>query len=84
MINIVWKKKAIKQLKKIPETQRKTIYDEVSELTNFPNVNNIKALVNHKYDYRMRVGRYRVLFNLQETLEIISIEEVKKRDDHTY
>ncbi|HCU30259.1 MAG TPA: cytotoxic translational repressor of toxin-antitoxin stability system, partial [Sphaerochaeta sp.] len=31
-----------------------------------------------------RVGSYRVLFNILETVEIISIEEVRKRDERTY
>ena len=56
----------------------------VDTLCNFPYVRNIKALTNHKYDYRLRVGRYRVLFNHFEKIHIISIEEVKKRDDSTY
>ena len=46
--------------------------------------NQVKQLVNHKYDYRMRVGRYRVLFNCENEVKIIRIEEVKKRDERTY
>ena len=41
-------------------------------------------MANHRYAYRMRVGSYRVLFNILETVEIISIEEVRKRDERTY
>lgn len=49
----------------------------------------VRKLVNHIYDYRLRVGRYRVLSNLTEdadNLEIgdISVEEIKKRDEGTY
>ena len=32
----------------------------------------------------MRVGQYRILFNYEEIIKIISIEEVKKRDERTY
>jgi len=45
---------------------------------------NVKALTNHTYDYRLRVGRYRVFFNADTTVEIVAIEEVKKRDERTY
>lgn len=45
---------------------------------------NIKALTNHDYEYRLRVGDYRVFFNIRQTVEVISIEEVKKRDERTY
>lgn len=43
-----------------------------------------KAIDKSQYDYRLRVGRYRVLFNCEEEIKIIRIEEVKKRDERTY
>jgi hypothetical protein len=39
---------------------------------------------NHAFGYRLRVGNYRVLFNVLETVEVVNIEEVKKRDERTY
>ena len=84
MIQIKWMRKASKQLRKIQQVDKHKILDAVDTLNNFPYVQNVKALTNHKYDYRLRVGRYRVLFNHYETVQIISIEEVKKRDDGTY
>ncbi len=44
----------------------------------------MKALTNHEYAYRLRVGRFRILFDVDTTIRIIDIQEVKKRDDHTY
>ena len=38
----------------------------------------------HRFDYRLRVGRYRVLFNYADVVKIIEIQEVKKRDERTY
>ncbi|MOA38529.1 hypothetical protein D3C78_1602250 [compost metagenome] len=49
-----------------------------------PHVQNIRALVNHHYGYRLRVGNYRILFDWDGSVKIVSIEEVKKRDEHTY
>lgn len=45
---------------------------------------NVTELRNHQYVYRLRVGRYRVLFNYEATVEIVTIEEVKKRDERTH
>jgi mRNA-degrading endonuclease RelE of RelBE toxin-antitoxin system len=42
------------------------------------------ALTNHTHGHRLRVGNYRVLFNVLATVEVINIEEVKKRDERTY
>ncbi|WP_439258328.1 type II toxin-antitoxin system RelE family toxin [Lonepinella sp. BR2271] len=83
MNKIIFQPKAIKQLRKIP--QGIEIYDKCETLKDFPHCPNVKALKNHKYQYRFRVGNYRVLFNFQNgIMNIISIEEVKKRDDNTY
>ena len=83
-MKIEWKRRALKQITTLPDTDRKRIIIAVRGLYNFPNVQNVKALTNHQYDYRLRVGRYRVLFNHDEVIKIISIEEVKKRDGNTY
>ena len=44
----------------------------------------MKALKGHKAGYRLRVGRYRVLFDLDEGVRVITIQEVRKRDEQTY
>lgn len=49
-----------------------------------PDCVNVKALSNHLYQYRLRVGDYRVFFNFDGVVSIVSIEEVKKRDERTY
>ena len=85
MYNISWENKAVKQLDKIDNREmRKEIKNEAAKLAAWPDVKQVKKLVNHKYDYRLRVGRYRVFFKIEETVRIIHIEEVKKRDDRTY
>ena len=85
MLEISWKSKALKQLRKLkdPLGQRR-IVEAVGGLERFPEVANVKAMVNHEFGYRLRVGNFRVLFNLFESIEVISIEEVKKRDERTH
>ncbi len=85
MYEIDWKPKAIKQLLKIGDkSDRQSIRDAVGQLSGFPDCSGIKRLVNHSNEYRLRVGRYRVLFDVHSEIRIISIEEVKKRDERTY
>jgi mRNA interferase RelE/StbE len=81
---IIWKIKALKQAKRLPTADREKVSKAVYKLQNKADWNQVKQLVNHKYDYRMRVGRYRVLFNCENEVKIIRIEEVKKRDERTY
>ena len=85
MYFIDWKNKALKQLAKIADgATRKEIKNTVATLADLPNAKQIKKLTNHKYDYRLRAGRYRIFFDVAETVRIVHIEEVKKRDDRTY
>jgi mRNA-degrading endonuclease RelE of RelBE toxin-antitoxin system len=83
---IIWRPKALRQLRKIKdEKTQEEIFQESQTLKDFPNCANVKHLTNHRYGYRLRVGNYRVFFNFQGgEARIVSIEEVKKRDKHTY
>ena len=84
MNKVKFTSRASKQLRKIPRAYRSKIYDACESLSSMPNHGNVIALVNHKYDYRLRVGNYRVFFDFDGTVKIVSIEEVKKRDERTY
>lgn len=86
MNEIQWKPKALKQLRKIPAQMSATIRFSVNEeLIDLAKARNVKALTNHEYDYRLRVGNYRVFFNFEGGITcIVSIEEVRKRDERTY
>ena len=85
MNEITWKPKALKQAEKIKDkATRQKIYTESQVLADFPNCLGIKKLVNHAYSYRLRVGDYRVFFEFDGNVRIVSIEEVKKRDESTY
>ncbi len=84
MNRINWTRKAVKQLRKINKSDQGIVYDAAQALANMPAVDNVKALTNHKHGYRLRVGRYRVLFDWDAEISIVDIEEVKIRDDHTY
>lgn len=86
MNEVIWHNRARKQMKKIPVHFREAIFGCVDQLAAFPECPHldIKPLTGHRYQYRLRVGRYRVLFDHEEALKVIGVEEVKKRDDRTY
>lgn len=82
---IKWCNKARKQLKKLPRQYQLLIVDAVEILGNSPaEWRNVVELKNHDYGYRLRVGRYRVLFDFYAEIKIVEIEEVRKRDERTY
>jgi mRNA-degrading endonuclease RelE of RelBE toxin-antitoxin system len=85
MYIIDWRNRALKQLLKIGDNDtRKEIKNAVDTLIDLPKASQVKKLTNHRYGYRLRVGRYRVFFDVTEVVRVVHIEEVKKRDDRTY
>ena len=84
MNTINWTRKAVRQLLKLHSRHQVQIRDAVSGLKDMPDVVNIKSLTDHDFGYRLRVGNYRVLFDWDGTIKVISIQEVKKRDERTY
>lgn len=82
MATIQWRNKALRQLRKIKsKAERIKITNAVRKLEAFPDCQDVKKLKGRN-DYRLRVGRWRIIFT--EQIEIILIEEVKKRDERTY
>jgi mRNA-degrading endonuclease RelE of RelBE toxin-antitoxin system len=55
-----------------------------TELLDLSKARNVKALTNHEYGFRLRVGNYRVFFDYDGAVRIVSIEEIRKRDERTY
>lgn len=83
MNRIEWTTKAVKQIRKIHLKDQRFIYASVDTLKNMPSCQNVKKLTGRS-DYRLRVGWYRVIFDYAQEIRIITIEEVKKRDERTY
>jgi mRNA-degrading endonuclease RelE of RelBE toxin-antitoxin system len=74
--------KAKRQIDKIGDRKIITdIYEAMEQLENWPDMRGVKSLVNRN-DYRLRVGRYRVFFFVEN--EAILITEVKIRNEKTY
>ncbi len=85
MNEITWTTRAVKQFHKLPTETQRSIGASVGTLANWPTVQNVKKLVG-RADYRLCVGNFRILFTVhpEKAVTIIRIEEVKKRDEHTY
>ena len=68
-INI--RKSAGRDLKKIDYKNKEKIHLGILELKKFPNISNVKKLTSFEPAYRLRVGDYRILFDVSEnTIEI--------------
>ena len=84
MNTVFWTPRAVKQLRKIHHQHQLAIRDGVNKLVLMPDTPNIKALSHHAYGYRLRIGNYRMLFDWDQIIRIVEIQEVRKRDERTY
>jgi len=71
--------KAIKDLSKIDKREASKIFSKIENLKDFPKVANFKKLTNFMPPFRLRVGDYRVLFDIEDNT--ITIYRVRHRKD---
>jgi len=74
---IVWSVPALAQLKKLDRVIARRIFDQVSDLRENP-FRRVRRLVNSPY-YRLRVGDYRVILDIQGRLLRILVLKVGHR-----
>lgn len=84
---IIWTNKARKQLSRIDSRYRETVYNKVGELADLPDVQLDLTKIQGSSDreYRVRIGVYRVIFQVMNGKPvIIEIREVLRRTTNTY
>ncbi len=74
---IEFKPKAVKDLRSLPKQIQSKILEKIQLMGN-DLVGDVKKLTNFTPEYRLRVGNYRVLFEIEN--ESIMIYRVKPRD----
>ncbi len=65
------RKSAIKDLRRIDKTLKKNIHSKILELKDFPKIKSIKKLTNFEPSYRLRIGDYRILFDVLDDTVIV-------------
>ncbi|MBE8987673.1 type II toxin-antitoxin system RelE family toxin [Nostoc sp. LEGE 12450] len=73
--------KAAKQLKKLSVDIRDKINEKILELADNPRPNGVVKLENTGNKYRIRVGNYRILYEIQDDVLIVKVVRVGHRKD---
>ncbi|MES1945606.1 hypothetical protein PC39_15864 [Salinisphaera sp. PC39] len=87
MHRVQWTRRALKEAARLDRTDRERVVEAVGGLAVWPDCRqwlDIKPLRRHDHQFRLRVGRFRVLFDVVEGLRVVSVERVRKRDERTY
>jgi len=78
---IEWRSSATKELQKLPRQMISKVVAAVDSLSSNPYPQGVRKLVSTENSYRIRVGDYRVLYNIVENKLIIEIIRVRHRKD---
>ena len=77
MWTVIWSDKSVRQLRNIDKINKQRIYGAVTEITIDP-YRAVERLVNSTF-YRLRVGKYRIILNLQQRVMTIFVVEIDHR-----
>lgn len=78
---IIWKKSALKELYKIRKDSIPRIVEAVESLISDPIPSGVKKLSGSERTYRLRIGNYRVIYELEEDKLITQIIRVRHRKE---
>lgn len=82
MYRIVISKQALKDLTHLPLKVNLQISKSIEALASNPRPSGCKKLKGEKeYVWRIRVGNYRVLYNIDDRIEIVDIRKIGHRKD---
>jgi mRNA interferase RelE/StbE len=70
-MQIELRKSAVADLKALPKNIKDAVHSKIAELVNFPKVSNVKKLTNFEPAYRLRIGDYRILFDVKSDKIVI-------------
>ena len=73
-------KKVLKRLEKIPEPFYKSIKDSILGLGNEPRPNGSIKLKG-RVGYRIRVGNYQVIYEIEDSIKIVEVLDVGHRGE---
>jgi mRNA interferase RelE/StbE len=78
---IEWKRSAAKELKLLPKETITKILKKIEELSSNPFSPGTKKLIGSEHTFRIRVGDYRIIYDIYSNLLIIEIIRVGHRRD---
>ena len=69
----------LKRLKRLSRTDQARLYAKIESLGDSPRPHGYKDLVGFKNFYRVRVGEYRIIYNIFDNILTVSVVELMTR-----
>jgi mRNA interferase RelE/StbE len=82
MYKIIISESALKQMHKLQKPVVKTLQLSVDKLAENPRPAGVKKLKGNNEDlYRIRVGDYRIVYSIEDTIQVVDIRKIGHRKD---
>jgi mRNA interferase RelE/StbE len=82
MFKLIYAKSIKKDIKNFDQKTKKKLKEEIEKLQNFPKLSQIKRLKSYPFaDFRLKVGNYRVLFDVDFENNEIHILKIAHRKE---
>jgi len=78
---IEWKKSTRKDLRKLPGNTAGRVVETVESLAENPFPHGVEKLSGAQHAYRIRLGDYRIVYEVIPELKLIEIQRVRHRKD---
>jgi mRNA interferase RelE/StbE len=78
---IEWKKSTRKDLRKLPASVGERIFEAVENLAENPFPRGVEKLSGSEHAYRIRLGDYRIVYEVVTESKLVEIQRVRHRKD---
>ncbi|MBD2139447.1 type II toxin-antitoxin system RelE/ParE family toxin [Anabaena sp. FACHB-1237] len=78
---IIITKSIQKQLDNLPNNIQERVYDKISQLAEEPRPDGVVKLKGYDNEYRVRIGDYRLVYEIQDEKLIVLLLQCKHRRD---
>jgi mRNA interferase RelE/StbE len=78
---IEWKKSTRKDLRKLPASAAERIVEAVENLAENPFPHGVEKLSGSEHAYRIRLGDYRIVYEVVTESKLVEIQRVRHRKD---
>jgi mRNA interferase RelE/StbE len=78
---IEWKKSTRKDLRKLPSSAADKIVEAVEHLSQNPFPHGVEKLSGSEHAYRIRLGDYRIVYEVVTESKLVEIQRVRHRKD---
>jgi len=81
LYKIEWKRSAVKELKQLPKETISRILKAIEKLSSNPFPNQTKKLIDSENSFRIRIGEYRIIYDVSSKILTVEIIRVGHRRD---